>query len=59
MPKLAHNKTQINAAINSDIVKQFRAVCRNERRCMNAQLEVVLEEWLKNKPVSIKTEKAA
>lgn len=46
MPKLAFGKVQLNAAVKKDIVDRFRAVCIKERRNQNAQLELVIEEWL-------------
>lgn len=38
---------QLFARLPADLHRKFVAVCEAERRSMNAQLEVILEEWIK------------
>lgn len=36
---------QLGIRLRTDLVEKFRALCEQERRNMNVQMEIILEEW--------------
>lgn len=45
-PTEKSGKKQVNLNLRLEIWEKFRTVCQNERRNYNAQMEIIIEEWL-------------
>lgn len=44
-PSGKRETTQLGVRLRNDIVERLRDVCEKERRPLNYQLEIILEEW--------------
>ncbi|OOV83818.1 Arc family DNA-binding protein [Acinetobacter sp. ANC 5600] len=45
---MARNDTQVNVRMPHEIVGELKQAAVNNRRSMTAQLNIIIEEWLKN-----------
>lgn len=45
---MARNDTQVNVRMPHEIVDELKARAAESRRSMTAQLNVIIEEWLRN-----------
>ncbi len=52
--KMARNDTQVNVRMPHEIVGELKQAAVNNRRSMTAQLNIIIEEWLKNQNESAK-----
>lgn len=46
--EMARNDTQVNVRMPHEIVGELKQAAVNNRRSMTAQLNIIIEEWLKN-----------
>lgn len=44
-PSGKRETTQLGVRIRNDIVEKLRGICEKERRPLNYQLEIILEDW--------------
>ncbi|UNW10683.1 Arc family DNA-binding protein [Acinetobacter indicus] len=51
---MARNDTQVNIRMPHEIVEELKQAAVESRRSMTAQLNMIIEEWLKNQKESAK-----
>ena len=51
---MARNDTQVNIRMPHEIVEELKQAAVESRRSMTAQLNVIIEEWLKNQKENAK-----